>query len=456
MAKNKKKKKHQIGKAEFAFNFISLILLISMVVYFGGRSLYYYSLQNINKRETENTLNGLLLNNNMIIKDGDGLHQDTDGHYFKGVSVNNYLKYGNRLFRIIRINNDGSIRVVTDDLVSIFLWGEDKSYQNSNLRYWLTPINDDAYKEISGVYYDTLPNPKSVLEKTSYTQDRLEKDKVGIGDVTFKDYVTILGINDYVNAGGKNSYLNIKKLFYLNGQNEDAENLYVEDDGSVVGCDTLIGYGVRSVITLKKNLVVNQGNGTLEDPYVIGAEFNNHIDGYVKLGNDIWKVYKEKNGILYLYLNGYIKDENNNEILLSYGKYNSIFDLKDKYNIAYYLNNIYVNNLPYSSILNETRFYTGEFSEDTGYNYKDIFSNVVTCKVGLLNIFDYVSNNELGDYYRINTTSNVGAIQYVSHINGMLEEVDITENKHIVPVISINSNLIKNGVGSLDSPYVVE
>ena len=84
MAKKKKKKqRHLFGKKEFLFNFFSLLFIIVIGVYFGGRSLYYYSKQNMNKKIESQTLNGVVLQNNPITTE-DGLHQDGEGYYFKG------------------------------------------------------------------------------------------------------------------------------------------------------------------------------------------------------------------------------------------------------------------------------------------------------------------------------------------------------------------------------------
>ena len=90
------------------------------------------------------------------------------------------------------------------------------------------------------------------------------------------------------------------------------------------------------------------------------------------------------------------------------------------------------------------------------YIYKNIYTDRVTCRVGLLNIFDYVSNNSFNDYFHMNTTSCVGSIQYSTNSNGLLEEADVTDLKHVVPVVSINSALIKSGDGTLNNPYVLE
>ena len=88
----KKKKKHLIGPKEFLFNFISLVLMIGVGVYFGYRSLYYYSKQNRQFVAEAQTLNGTVVHNTPVVYDDEvGLHQDSLGYYYKGNVINNYV-----------------------------------------------------------------------------------------------------------------------------------------------------------------------------------------------------------------------------------------------------------------------------------------------------------------------------------------------------------------------------
>ena len=59
------KKKHIMGPIEFIFNFISLVFMLGVALYFGGRSLYYYSKQNVKIKEEAMTVNGLIVQNNI-------------------------------------------------------------------------------------------------------------------------------------------------------------------------------------------------------------------------------------------------------------------------------------------------------------------------------------------------------------------------------------------------------
>jgi hypothetical protein len=480
------KKKHVMGPIEFLFNFVSLVFMLGVAIYFGGRSLYYYSKQNVKIKEEAMTINGLVVQNNDIAKEGtDGLHQDADGYYFKGNVTNNYVMFENRMYRIVRVNSDDTVKLISENFSASFMWGESSNYKNSNVQTWLTKTED----EHSGVFYNTINNAEKSLVKTTYeesilkdgkiisleefnnqneeeskeetteedkeekksTKKKTEKEKE---EKKEKDYVTILTVKDYTLANGKSSYLNNGKMFYLLGLNDESENLYVEEDGSIQSTDSLSGYGIRPVITLKKNTEVVGGSGTKEDPYVVKSKDKNYVNSYVKLGDDTWKVSSIDGENLRLYLNGYI-NENGGEVTHNYSSYNSIYEINDRTNVGNYLNYSYLGSLPYQGSLVDCNFYIGEISDDAGYGLGNIYSNVVGAKVGLLNIFDN-TDSDLSDYFHINTTSQVGSMQYNRYSNGLLEEADVRDVKHIVPVVCINKNSIKSGEGTTDNPYKVE
>lgn len=450
----KEKNRYVFGPIEFSFDFISLVFVICVGLYFGGRSFYYYSLQSKHSKETADTVNGLVLNNNQLAKDtAEGLHQDEEGYFFRGNVQNNYVWFANRMFRIMRVNDDGTVKLVSNDLVSSFMWGEQEAYDNSNVRVWLTPVDEI---DVSGVYYKTIPSPDRFIVETKYTYDKLEESKVEYGETEYQDKIVSLSLNDYITAGGKNSYLNNGKLYFILGYNQEDSNLYIEEDGSIVECSSLDGYGVRAVITLSKNVPVSQGSGTEKDPYVVDqGNDHNYVDSYVKLGDDIWKVYGEDEETIKMYLNGYITVDGN-EVVRNYSGYGNKFDYYSDDNLGYYLMNDYINSLSYKDILIDNTYPYGEMSAETGYSYPNVYSNTYYGKMALLNIFDYVSNNELSDFFRCNTGAQMSTTQYAVLSNGLLEEAEVTDVKHIVPGVSISKSSIKKGSGRIDDPYVTE
>ena len=338
---NKKKEKHYIGVKEFIFNFVSLVFMIGVGLYFGYRSLYYYSRQNKKFQAEAQTLNGYILQNTSVVSlEEDGLHHDSLGYYFKGTVENNYVMFDGRMYRVIRINEDNSVKVVSEDYAAIFPWGNDSAYKGSNVHQWL----DKTEWELSGTYYNTISNVEKYLLKTKYKTDLISGDAVSPleGEEESEGYVTLLTATDYVLAGGKRSFLNSGKSFFLLGVTDDKENIYVDVDGSIQHCDNTEGYGIRPLLTFKNNTFISGGTGTLTDPYVILQDEKNHyIQSYVKLGNDIWRVFYQNDTVLKLSYNGYARI-NGEECAISYSQTTSYYDIMNGSNIGYYLNNTYL------------------------------------------------------------------------------------------------------------------
>lgn len=431
--KEKKEKVVSYSKKEKIFNIVSLVLVFAIGFYYCGRLVFFYVKQNKTMEVAALTLNGSITTGNKTVTEGDGLHQDTDGYYFKGNVFNNYVKFANRLFRVLRVNNDGSIKLVSQDIVTEFMWGDNESYVNSNVDNWLDKKDD---KNGSGVYYDTIPYPQDFLVKMKYTIPSFDGKKITNGKDELKSYVTSLSIKDYSNANGKNSFLNIQKYFWLMGQNEEGKNLYVSEDGSLLDGSLYEAYGIRPVITLKKDTQISKGIGTIEDPYIISqGDKTNLINCNVLLGNDVWKVFYDKDNVVKLVYTNYLGTG------INYSTTNSVYDPTNRRTLAYYLNNTYYNSLSYKDYLQEFPIFTGEVSSDTSYDFTNIYSTNTSGKVGMLNLFDY---HILGgdDYYLSNTTSSVGSMVYVYHNYGLLEETKVSDTKVTIPVIAISRDVV--------------
>ncbi len=451
--RNKKKNTNKInryGKKEFLFNLISIILVIILGLYIGFRSIYYYSKQTRKAKKEESTLAGLVLSSNKLTKRNNGLHQEEDGYVFKGIVDNNYVKFAGRIFRIIKVNNDNSVKVASLDSQAVLLYGDDSSYKESNLYNWLNKTN----KENSGVYYRSIPGVEKLLKKTSWCKGKLSDNKVTCNNEKGEDYFSVLTLEDYIDTLAKNSYLNTKKNNWILGSGNNNSNLYVSNNGSVIEAENYQSFGVIVVFTFKKNIKVLSGSGSLPDPYIINTEGeDNNYFKYVKLGNDIWKVYEETGNTLRLSLNGYLKD-GEDIFLTPYSNKNSIFNPLNKDNIAYYLNRTLYNSLSYKMSLAECNFYTGEVSFSNGLDYTNMYTESISNKIGLLNSFDINVNPDLTDYYLMDTTSSIGSMANVYKSDNTIEEVKVTEQKRIVPTICIDKSIIKSGSGSLDDPFI--
>lgn len=91
---------------------------------------------------------------NSLVESGIGLYEDKDNYIMKGEIDNNYISFNNNLYRILRINSDGSIRVIGLSGVKQIVW--DDRYNQDNNNY--LGINEFEYNSLNSRIRDTLHN----------------------------------------------------------------------------------------------------------------------------------------------------------------------------------------------------------------------------------------------------------------------------------------------------------
>ena len=68
---------------------------------------------------------------NSLVESGPGLYETADSYIFRGDVKNNYVSFSGKTFRIIRINDDGTIRLIDNVGISEVIW--DSKY-NTNVK----------------------------------------------------------------------------------------------------------------------------------------------------------------------------------------------------------------------------------------------------------------------------------------------------------------------------------
>ena len=166
--RRRKKNKRPYGPKEKAFIVTSFVIAICVFLFYGYRSLKYYSRETSNKKADNVTIASAVINNNKITKEKDGLRAMKRGYYFSGKVENNYVKAFNRLYRIIDIDTD-KVKIVSADNEAIFIYGDENQYSSSNLYKWLNKTEE----ENTGIYYNSIPGIDKLLTKTEYCDGHL-------------------------------------------------------------------------------------------------------------------------------------------------------------------------------------------------------------------------------------------------------------------------------------------
>jgi len=293
------------------------------------------------------------------------------------------------------------------------------------------------------------------LTFTKTCKDVIEDTKnISCKDLTEDTYITIPSLNDYVNTGGNDSFMNNEEYFYLINNNKENKSWYIDNEGKLGKSNGADVIGVKPVITIKATIEATGGDGAKDNPYTFEGE-NSLFGSYVKLGNDIWRIYEINDKEVKLSLNNYLII-NNDEQKYNYSsngyQYN---DTKNK-TLAYYLNNTYLNKLSYKDSIKETKFANGLYSNTTNFDYTKVLKETIDTKMSLLSLGDPILNNKLTNYFMSTGIDKNSNNMYVFQNDFKLYTKSSSTSLKIVPVISIDKDKLTKGTGTIDSPLEVE
>lgn len=232
--------------------------------------------------------------------EAEGLISDIDEngptYYFRGAVTNNYVSFANMTWRIVRINGDGTVRLILNkNLDSVHNYttnAENFDFENSDLKAFL----DEWYTLYLEEYENLIAvgkfcNDNNMVENSEYynSYTRVITNNIPTFSCLGSKVGTLVGlltIDEVIYAGA-----NIKDsntAFYLYNKDSGAfwvmsgakyknSNYYpfiINENGKLIS-DTVatLNRGVRPVINIKSD-VSSIGDGTIDNPYVISAQEN--------------------------------------------------------------------------------------------------------------------------------------------------------------------------------------
>ena len=272
------------------------------------------------KMERKPTLANLIKKNNTLITaaptltttskaggDASGLYASTitnsgnATYYFRGNVTNNYVSFAGLTWRIIRVNEDSTVRIILNNVglsskySSTYREFENMYYSNSDLAkpalesWYTTNIIDKGYDSYvtTGTFCEQAKAKYSTSENygvlyTNYTPDFMcENDSNGYGVLKLK--VGLITYDELVYSGGYQNTRNTSWYIYLGNNvgnsfmsmspagytsyNKNVRIWGVYYTGAINNTFDL-AIGLRPVINLNANVLAT-GTGTSSDPYVV-------------------------------------------------------------------------------------------------------------------------------------------------------------------------------------------
>lgn len=415
------------------FNALSITFLLGCCIFYGSRFIKYYSKSKEKAAVESNSLGKKILDTSM-----DSLEDINKVYYFKENSENNYLLYSNILFRIVKIEENNVLTLISDESLTYLANGENKDVNDSYINNWLNKTEENH----SGILQNNLNSLISYAKNGEICADTIDEAKSSCENYINDYFITTLSVKDYINTGADKGFINNGEFFYLSDTTKDNKIWFVNNEGKLNKSTGKDVYGIRPVIKLKENIDYISGDGSKNNPYTI--ETTEGLFGkYVKLDNDIYRIINVDENNLVLMANDYVKV--NNELIENMYSSTTTAYNKDAYgSLAYYLNNTYLNSLSYKDEIIETDYYNGYYGDSNGFNYYETLDKTVRAKVGVISIGDIILNYDLYNYYTMTSSTLNDNYVYIIQKNNLLYNKYIKTAANIVPVITISKDTLNN------------
>ena len=229
-----------------------------------------------------------VLKNNTVINDTDYTKTTQDGlyylkrndeentFYFRGTNVNNNITFANKEWKIVRINKDGSIKLVLNDSIGT------STYNNID-----TTLNTWYNSNIKGTDYEKYVVQDNYCNDTTLSYKRVTSNKPKLKcNNTTKKSIGILSVDEVMlsnaiyNSTTKTSYLDSSINTYTltpAQTNNDVFSFGGTKQISIVNkTDTL---GIRPSITITKDANLS-GEGSTSNKYKVTGLFSNIPQAY--------------------------------------------------------------------------------------------------------------------------------------------------------------------------------
>lgn len=388
-----------------------------------------------------------------------------ESNYYQGNVSNNYVLFSGMMYRIINVNSDGTVKLISNENLNNLRIYED-NYENSNVDLYLT-------NEYLKIIHD-----QSYLVESEYCVGKVtDYNSSDSGcDIKVKRKVGLLSYTDLKNSFINNDSYLCNTFYYALGNRTDSSFMQINYTNSncVQNGDKETLPVIRPVITLKANLIILSGSGTRDNPYKLNDysygkqqdKVNTRLVGeYVNYSGNVFRIIRQDGDNTRLIMIDGLKrnvsgETNSLNLTLSVpNSENYVFNTTDDNNPGYIINNDFID------YINDSYIVSSEYEIPTNVinkNYKDYKTKKIKTKIVLPKTYDLFSSvqtvNQGFLYLYLDDSENANNIFSVNINNGKVYDsiADLYNEYCIKPVITINGDLkIKSGKGTISSPYYI-
>ena len=383
---------------------------------------------------------------------------------YVGEPDNNYLRLSNMLFRIVGIDENKNVMIVSDEDLANVSYSKIEDW----LSYFYDQLNDATKKMIIEKSYCNMSLSETALDITqcsSYTKNKkvyipsvIDINKAKAGNNNFMKPYTISWVANSKNK--KEAYVT-RNIFFGDEKGKNYLAYGVNDN-----------YGVRPMMTISGESLILSGEGTIKKPYTFGDVdkakggdlVNSRYTGeYLSIDGALYRIISvEKDKTTKVIAENTLGSMSDNVTFMASLDEDIItYDPKDKKSVAYFIHNK-------ASEYLDTKYFTSHEIEVPIYKKKIIYGEETSTKkykvlLSAPNMFEIFSaqpqhSSTIYSYWLINSSLE-------KRITGAITDIGVPYNGEVASGTSLNirvvaylkkSSTISNGSGTLYDPYVVQ
>lgn len=370
-------------------------------------------------------------------------------NYYKGNDNNNYIKLDGILFKIVGLNEDGSVKVTSSETLAFVDYNSVDTWLND---YFYDKLSDNVKKYIK-------TDSKWCNEVISNTDNYTKCNKYGK-----KKAVGLLSVADVNNSKDKDGNSNLGTWQYSWLGNSKKSKLLKSGSNSMKiqeeNKNTLTG--IRPTINLKTNLEISSGSGEASSPYLLkgrkkslkaGEKISEAMTGeYILYSGYTWRVIgKESNGTTKIVMNESLEMDYQ-VITTIFDKKNSYYNPTQKTNVGYKIAND-VNSYINVNLFDKKSINVNLYKKYINYSEKTKVKQYKT-KIEEVSLFDLYSPSTVSNHWFRESTSN-GLAYMNSPLTDVSEEKIINGSTGLIKLTAnLNKNVsVKKGNGLITNPY---
>ncbi len=387
---------------------------------------------------------------NVIKKLNEVVKGDTNNTgVYKGYVTNNYIMFSGMLFRIVKVNDDDTVRIVSNNSIAYVDY--------KNVDSWL-----------NGYFYDHLSdNSKKYISKGKFCSDAVKSNPGKTKNCkNYKDAnVGLISVDEYnATIDGKDSYLYNSAVTWT-GTAKDSKKAWAVQ-GGFTSYSSNDSNAIHPVVNLIKSVEVKSGDGTIENPYLIkdysskrkGTKVNKLTTGeYITYGGFVWRfIEKNSNGSSKIIMNSILRN-NMKPINISYEKIqNRRYNPKENENLGYRINQglgDYIKTTDFVKFDIDVPIYKSKAAYGKADENKKYSVKLAAPKMS--EMFSGSTDNK--SYWFRDSSKNKTRVYMTSNNNSVYNTNDVVRTSAGVKLVaSLNKNMvISDGKGTIDEPYKI-